>query len=134
MGCGTSKTIIIPGDRTSNREEPAKITGAAYAIPTDNSSAITVAPSGSQVAPESSRGSDLRSSINPRPSDGLKEDIIIAEPKRRVSLKDHTRRGSEAYHTEGKVGDYYVIAGGKPIGTGGFGEVRLATRKTDGKT
>jgi serine/threonine protein kinase len=27
----------------------------------------------------------------------------------------------------------YTIAGGKPIGKGGFGEVRLGTRKADGK-
>jgi hypothetical protein len=66
-----------------------------------------------------------QASPRPRGSDG-------AEPQRRVSLKDPRRRGSEAYHTEGKIADSYSV--GKAIGKGGFGEVRLGTRKEDGKT
>lgn len=50
-----------------------------------------------------------------------------------MSIKDSARRGSEAWRTEGKISDLYTIAGGKPIGKGGFGEVRLGTRKADGK-
>ena len=55
-------------------------------------------------------------------------------PVRRKSLKDGNRRGSGAWRTEGKITDLYTVAGGPPIGKGGFGEVRLGTRKSDGKT
>jgi hypothetical protein len=55
----------------------------------------------------------------------------VVEPRRRVSLKDPQRRGSEAYHTAGRIADSYSV--GKAIGKGGFGEVRLGTRIADGK-
>lgn len=73
------------------------------------------------------------SAPQPAAADSDTEDVVAAPPRRRVSIKDSARRGSEAWRTEGKISDLYTVAGGKPIGKGGFGEVRLGTRKADGR-
>ena len=115
---------------------------AAYIVPVDPSpdtaaSVSAVIPTSASIAtqPRQSPETPLPASAAAVPTNPESASSSVKNvPQRRVSLKDPTRRGSEAYHTEGKVSDYYTIATGNPIGKGGFGEVRLGTRKSDGKT
>lgn len=163
MGCSASKPVVHPGSTKPAASPRKPAPGSAYAIspePLPAGSTGTLTQQSSADTPSSHPpAAEVRGQPPPAPAPApapapdptvriaaaeaspahVPTDRSIgaaAKPdvtQRRTSIKDPKSTGNAAYHTEGRINDYYTITGGKPIGKGGFGEVRLGTRKSDGK-